>query len=116
MSGRHGIAAQNFSLARLLPRQRLDYPRPNLRPRVKIASCKGAILNFAETPKLTRFKISAARNFTQKHHVLTECRSVLKFKRANFKFSKFRKFQNRFKFDRFQTDEISSLLAETLCP
>jgi len=73
--------------------QRLDYPRLNLRHRVKIASRKGAILNFAEAPKLMRFKISAARNLTQKHHVLTECRSVLKFNRANFKFSKFRKFQ-----------------------
>ena len=40
-----------------------------------------------------KFKILAARNLTQKHHVLTERRSVLKFNRANFKFSKFRKFQ-----------------------
>ena len=93
MSGRHGIAAQNFSLARLLPRQRLDYPRPNLRPRVKISGRKCVILNFVEASKLMRFKISAAQNLTQKHHVLTGCRSVLKFNRANFKFSKFRKFQ-----------------------
>ena len=51
-----GISAQNFSLTRLLPRQRLDYPRPNLRPRVKISGRKCVILNFAELPSLRDFK------------------------------------------------------------